>query len=296
MLLQHRWAVCCRIVRLFFFFHSVYVLIHPNQSLSPPQEVQTAGARFTKHGPELLEHVVWSQQLWVLRLRNGTNDWAQVNDKAALGSTKDFYGPLPEEKDPGQLPHLLPLVGGAEKVFHPPVLLRSWWLFQRQWTISWRSWAWCSWTASRRCKWVAPGICPPWPHLFAPFLDEMSNLQRIRFFPIHVSAFKKQEQDYLPVQITSQFLRLGHLQDLHLESPSFLEGCLDQMLRWVCTTDWVTLSIRMSKALSPLLLSPRMWCSTTTQIKVGGYTGLVALVRHPAREIQISDWDVCTPE
>ena len=66
---------------------------------------------------------------------------------------------------------------------------------------------------------------------FAPFLGEISNLQRIRFFPIHVSAFKKQEQDYLPVQMTSQFLRLGHLQDLHLESPSFLEGCLDQMLR-----------------------------------------------------------------
>ena len=52
----------------------------------------------------------------------------------------------------------------------------------------------------------------------------------------------------------------------------------------------------MSKALSPLLPSPRMWCSTTTEIKVGGYTGLVALVRHPARKIQISDWDVCTPE
>ena len=29
---------------------------------------------------------------------------------------------MPEEEDPGQLPHLLPSVGGAEKVFHPPVL------------------------------------------------------------------------------------------------------------------------------------------------------------------------------
>nr|XP_014332206.1 PREDICTED: LOW QUALITY PROTEIN: PRAME family member 12 [Bos mutus] len=46
-----------------------------------------------------------------------------------------------------------------------------------------------------------------------------------------IQEVQKQEQDYLPVQITSQFLRLGHLQDLHLESPSFLEGCLDQMLR-----------------------------------------------------------------
>ena len=64
----------------------------------------------------------------------------------------------------------------------------------------------------------------------APFLGHMSNLQRFRLFPIQVSAFKKQEHDHV-VQITSQFQRLGHLRDLHLESPSFLEGCLDQMLR-----------------------------------------------------------------
>ena len=65
---------------------------------------------------------------------------------------------------------------------------------------------------------------------FAPFLGRMSNLQRLVLFPIHVSAFRKHEQDHI-VQITSQFLRLGHLRDLHLDSPSFLEGCLDQMLR-----------------------------------------------------------------
>ena len=65
---------------------------------------------------------------------------------------------------------------------------------------------------------------------FAPFLGRMSNLQRLVLFPIHVSAFRKHEQDHI-VQITSQFLRLGHLRDLYLESPSFLEGRLDQMLR-----------------------------------------------------------------
>ncbi|DAA21158.1 TPA: preferentially expressed antigen in melanoma-like [Bos taurus] len=63
----------------------------------------------------------------------------------------------------------------------------------------------------------------------APFLGEMSNLQRLHLSHVHVSAFKKQEHNH--VQITSQFRRLGHLRDLHLESPSFLEGCLDQMLR-----------------------------------------------------------------
>ena len=65
---------------------------------------------------------------------------------------------------------------------------------------------------------------------FAPLLGEMSNLQGLRLSHVHVSAFKKQEHDHV-VQITSQFRRLGHLRDLHLESPSFLEGCLDQMLR-----------------------------------------------------------------
>ncbi|XP_061237795.1 PRAME family member 27-like [Bos javanicus] len=70
---------------------------------------------------------------------------------------------------------------------------------------------------------------------FAPFLGHMSNLQRFCLFPIQVSAFKKQEHDHV-VQITSQFQRLGHLRDLHLESPSFLEGCLDQIIMCLKTT------------------------------------------------------------
>ena len=77
----------------------------------------------------------------------------------------------------------------------------------------------------------------PW-HLpmlatFAPFLGKMNNLQRLCLSPIHLTAFMKQEQDHF-VQITSQFLRLGHLLDLHLEislPPSLPEGCLNQMLR-----------------------------------------------------------------
>jgi hypothetical protein len=65
---------------------------------------------------------------------------------------------------------------------------------------------------------------------FAPFLGKMNNLQRLCLSPIHLTAFTKQEQDHF-VQITPQFLRLGHLPDLHLESPSLPEGCLKQMLR-----------------------------------------------------------------
>ena len=65
---------------------------------------------------------------------------------------------------------------------------------------------------------------------FAPLLGEMSNLQGLRLSHVHVSAFKKQEEHHI-VQITSQFLKLSHVQDLHLASPFFLEGCLYQMLR-----------------------------------------------------------------
>jgi len=65
---------------------------------------------------------------------------------------------------------------------------------------------------------------------FAPFLGKMNNLQRLCLSPIHLTAFTKQEQDHF-VQIMSQFLRLGHLLDLHLESPSLPEGCLNHMLR-----------------------------------------------------------------
>ncbi|XP_029082885.1 PRAME family member 8-like [Monodon monoceros] len=65
--------------------------------------------------------------------------------------------------------------------------------------------------------------------VFAPLLGQMSNVQRLLLSPILVSAFEELEQQHV-VQITSQFLRLHHLRDLHMESPSFLEGCLDQML------------------------------------------------------------------
>ena len=45
-----------------------------------------------------------------------------------------------------------------------------------------------------------------------------------------MSALEDQKEQHV-VQITSQFLRLYHLQDLLLVSTFFLEGCLDQMLR-----------------------------------------------------------------
>ncbi|KAG5202482.1 hypothetical protein JEQ12_003872 [Ovis aries] len=70
---------------------------------------------------------------------------------------------------------------------------------------------------------------------FAPLLGQMSNVQRLLLSRIHMSALEKQEQQEQVVQFTSQFLKLYHLQDLYLDSPSFLEGCLDQMLRFLRT-------------------------------------------------------------
>ncbi|XP_030739063.1 PRAME family member 12-like [Globicephala melas] len=70
--------------------------------------------------------------------------------------------------------------------------------------------------------------------VFAPLLGQMNKVQRLLLSNIHMSALGGQEQQHV-VQITSQFLRLHHLRDLHLESHSFLEGCLDQMLR--CLTN-----------------------------------------------------------
>lgn len=68
--------------------------------------------------------------------------------------------------------------------------------------------------------------------LHAPHLSKMRNVQRIFLSHVHVSPFEEQEQEQQNVaQFTSQFLRLHHLQDLRMESPSFLEGHLNQMLR-----------------------------------------------------------------
>ncbi|XP_007104888.2 PRAME family member 15-like [Physeter macrocephalus] len=69
---------------------------------------------------------------------------------------------------------------------------------------------------------------------FAPLLGQMSNVQRLLLSHVYLSAFDEQQQHVF--QFTSQFLRLHHLRDLYMESPSFLEGCLDQMLSCLKTT------------------------------------------------------------
>ncbi|KAF5913933.1 hypothetical protein HPG69_011964, partial [Diceros bicornis minor] len=75
---------------------------------------------------------------------------------------------------------------------------------------------------------------------FAPYLGRRSNVRRLLLSHIHATASEEQGQHV--ARFTSQVLRLHHLQGLYIESPSFLEGCLDQMLRCL-KTPLETLSI-----------------------------------------------------
>lgn len=67
---------------------------------------------------------------------------------------------------------------------------------------------------------------------FAPHLGQMGNLRRLLLSHIHMSShttLAKEEQCIS--QFTAQFLRLHHLEELYLDSISFLENRLDQVLR-----------------------------------------------------------------
>ena len=63
--------------------------------------------------------------------------------------------------------------------------------------------------------------------MFAPFLGQMSNIQRLHLSHINLPALEEQEERHHIVQITLQFLKLYHLRHLHLEF-LLLKGCLDQ--------------------------------------------------------------------
>ena len=223
---QHMQAVYCPLVRQ--VLHFIWILLHPHQSLFSLEKVQNAGAWFKEHWPALPEHVVWSQHSQEHKLRKSISAWAQGNDKAALVSTEGFHRPFPKEEDPGKLHHLsvrweeqrqasihlccikLNIVSVTVKNI-VKVLNMVWLDYIQEVQLN------CTWHLSSLAKCVL-------------FLGQRSNVQSLHVTNIHQSAFEKQEQDHV-VQITSWFLRMGHLRDLHLNSPSFLEGCLDQILR-----------------------------------------------------------------
>lgn len=67
---------------------------------------------------------------------------------------------------------------------------------------------------------------------FVPYLGQMGSLRRFLLSHILTSSRTTMEQEELCVgQVTSQFLSLPCLQELCLDSVSFLKGRLDQILR-----------------------------------------------------------------
>uniref|UniRef100_G1Q597 Uncharacterized protein n=1 Tax=Myotis lucifugus TaxID=59463 RepID=G1Q597_MYOLU len=82
------------------------------------------------------------------------------------------------------------------------------------------------------CTWDLPTL-----GTFARYLGQMSNLQSLALCHIKVLEWERKEQEEQGSfsQFLSQMLRLRHLKKLYLESPSFLRGRLDQMLRCLQT-------------------------------------------------------------
>ncbi|KAL1776733.1 PRAME family member 12 [Sigmodon hispidus] len=67
---------------------------------------------------------------------------------------------------------------------------------------------------------------------FAPYLGQMRNLQKFLLSHVCVPAsISPEEKELLVSQFTSQFLNLGCLQELSLDSVSFLKGQMDQVFR-----------------------------------------------------------------
>ena len=67
---------------------------------------------------------------------------------------------------------------------------------------------------------------------FVPHLGRMGNLRRLLLSRIHMLPRTTPDQEeHLVDQLTTQFLNLPHLQELYLDSISFLEGRLHQVLR-----------------------------------------------------------------
>ncbi|XP_012586348.1 PREDICTED: melanoma antigen preferentially expressed in tumors [Condylura cristata] len=88
------------------------------------------------------------------------------------------------------------------------------------------------------CTWKLPTLSK-----FAPHVGQMGNLRRLLLSHIHMAPLASLAKEERCIsQFTSQFLKLNHLQELYLDSISFLKGRLDQMLRCL-KTPLETLSI-----------------------------------------------------
>ncbi|KAK1340480.1 hypothetical protein QTO34_019050 [Cnephaeus nilssonii] len=124
------------------------------------------------------------------------------------------------------------------------------------------------------CTWDLPTL-----GTFAVYLGQMRNLQKLFLSYIHVLGEKeadeeeeeeqeeeeKKEQGFFS-QFLSQMLKLQHLRELVLESPSFLRGRLDQMLRCL-QTPLEKLTITHCQSLTHSDLTHLFQCPNLRQLK-----------------------------
>ncbi|XP_055117625.1 PRAME family member 5-like [Symphalangus syndactylus] len=75
------------------------------------------------------------------------------------------------------------------------------------------------------CNWILPMLTQ-----FIPYLGQMRNLQKLVLSHMDVSRYTSSKQKEFVTQFTTQFLKLHYLQKLYMNSVSFLEGHLDQLL------------------------------------------------------------------
>ncbi|PNJ48309.1 PRAMEF6 isoform 1 [Pongo abelii] len=81
------------------------------------------------------------------------------------------------------------------------------------------------------CNWILPILTQ-----FTPYLGQMRNLQKLYLSHMDVSHYVYPKQKEFVTQFTTQFLKLHYLQKLYMNSVSFLEGHLDQLLSCLKTS------------------------------------------------------------
>ncbi|XP_010945720.1 melanoma antigen preferentially expressed in tumors isoform X1 [Camelus bactrianus] len=137
---------------------------------------------------------------------------------------------------------------------------------------------------------------------FAPYLGQMGNLRRLLLSHIHMAPHAAPgEEEHCVSQLTAQFLSLHHLQELYLDSISFLEGRLDQVLRCL-KAPLETLSIT-NCLISESDLMHLSQCPSITQLKDLGLSGvsltnvssgpLQVLIERTSATLQDLDLDEC---
>ncbi|XP_012784365.2 melanoma antigen preferentially expressed in tumors-like [Ochotona princeps] len=108
---------------------------------------------------------------------------------------------------------------------------------------------------------------------FAPLVGQMFNLRRLLISHIHLlpCASPEQEEEWVG-QFASQFLTLHHLQELYLDSISFLKGRMNQLLRCL-SSPLETLSIT-NCLLTELDLEHMSLCTNLRKLKDLGLSSI----------------------